>query len=73
MFLIVSWCAEPMTQRCKLKVKVTLQGHDMTFIVCKRHILPILKDQYQIDGMECAFSTTVDQMQEELQYNLGEI
>ena len=27
MFLSVSWCAEPMTQLCKLKVKVTLQGH----------------------------------------------
>ena len=24
---LVSWCAEPMTQLCKLKVKVTLQGH----------------------------------------------
>ena len=24
MFLSVSWCAEPMTQLCKLKVKVTL-------------------------------------------------
>ena len=27
MILSVSWCAEPMTQLCKLKVKVTLQGH----------------------------------------------
>ena len=27
MFLSMSWCAEPMTQLCKLKVKVTLQGH----------------------------------------------
>ena len=26
-FPSVSWCAEPMTQLCKLKVEVTLQGH----------------------------------------------
>ena len=26
MFLSVRWCAEPMTQLCKLKDKVTLQG-----------------------------------------------
>ena len=27
MFLSVSWCAEPMNQVCKLKVKVPLQRH----------------------------------------------
>ena len=29
MFLSVSWCAEPMTQLCKLKVNVILQGHEI--------------------------------------------
>ena len=43
----------------------------VTFIVFKRHILLILrKDQYWIYGMESAFLTTIDQMQEELQYYL---
>ena len=29
--LSVRWCKEPMTQLCRLKVKVTLQGYVITF------------------------------------------
>ena len=32
MFLSVSWCAEPMPQLCKLKVKVTLKGHGILLL-----------------------------------------
>ena len=27
MFALVRWCAEPITQQCRLKVKVTIEGH----------------------------------------------
>ena len=27
MFTLVRWCAEPITQQCRLKVKVTVEGH----------------------------------------------
>ena len=36
MFALVRWCVEPITQRCRLKVKVTTEGHP--FLSCSLHI-----------------------------------
>ena len=39
MFASVSWCAEPISQPCQLKVKVTGQGHGFEpWILCPLHI-----------------------------------
>ena len=39
MFLSVRWCAEQMTQLCRFKVKVTLQGHGIyLWMLCPLHI-----------------------------------
>ena len=36
MFALVRWCVEPITQRCRLKVKVTIEGHPS--LSCLLHI-----------------------------------
>ena len=36
MFALVRWCVEPITQRCRLKVKVTIEGHPL--LSCSLHI-----------------------------------
>ena len=39
MFTLVGQCAEPITQHCRLKVKVTFEGHEFEpWIWCRLHI-----------------------------------
>ena len=39
MFALVRWCAEPITQACRLKIKVTVKGHEFEpWISCSLHM-----------------------------------
>ena len=48
MFLSVRLCAEPMTQLCRLKVKVTLQGYVIYSSVCVYSISPEPFEQFSL-------------------------
>ena len=41
MFTLVRRCAESITQPCRLKVKVTVQGHGLSIEFCVRSVSPL--------------------------------
>ena len=49
MFLSLRWSAQPMSQLCRLKVKVTLQGHVIYSSVCVHSISPEPFEQFSLN------------------------
>ena len=61
MFALVRWCVEPISKRCRLKVKVTIEGHPS--LSCSLHISWTLWKIFMNDQMfvlvrRCAESIT---------------